>query len=101
MNRKELMRKLQRMGEKRVKSPDAGNESEAHNTEPVLYGKECGKARASDKERTEFESKVYRAGRTWLVRIPKVAALNLDLTPGCTTSVSIRVIHREGEKAKS
>jgi len=48
-----------------------------YNTPHVLCASRC-------------ESRLYRAGRTYLVRVPKAVVLNEGIRPGDTVEVSIR-----------
>ena len=43
----------------------------------------------------KFVSRLYRAGRTYLLKVPKVAVINEGIEPGEVVEVNIRRIGRE------
>ena len=67
---------LARLHKRAGRNVAAGAENEPYNTHPVLY--------------TKFVSRLYRAGRTYLLKVPKVAVTNEGIEPGDMVEVGIR-----------
>jgi hypothetical protein len=83
MNKSELMKKILKQRERdhqraefaeRKLGEDAQNG--AYNTRGVLY--------------TKITCKIYKAGRTYLLKVPKVAVINEGIEPGDMVEVNIR-----------